>query len=152
MFGVTRQRFRFFLALMLVASVVFTVWSWTRPYEWRADPAARAKIVAASLQQDHSYHWLDIRLKIRPGMEHDLQLPLFLETASRPHVEAADTTLAGNVDRAIDELFLRFWLESGDLDGPIKLYLNEGTLSVRSGTGVPKMDRDGRKHFQTRNW
>lgn len=137
---------------MLVASAAFAVWSWMRPYEWGADPEARAKIVAVSLQRDHSYHWLDVRLKIRPGMEHDLQIPVYLKTAARPRVEAADTTLAGDVDRPIDELFLRFWLESGDLDGPINLHLNDGTLSVRNGNGEPKMGNDGRSHFQTRNW
>lgn len=137
---------------MLVASAAFAIWSWTRPYEWRPDPAARATIAAASLQKDHSYHWLDIRLKIRPGTEHDLQTPVFLETAARPRIEAADTTLAGDIDRPIDEIFLRFWLESGDLDGPVDLHLNGGTLNVRSGSGEPKMGRDGRRHFQTRNW
>ncbi len=140
------------LYLMLAVSAAFAVWSWTRPYEWRADPATRAKIVAAGLQRDHSYHWLDLRLKVRPGMEHDLKLPVFLETASRPQVEPADTTLAGDVDRPIDEIFLRFWLESGDLDGPIQLHLNEGVLSVRTGNGEPRMSRDGRANFQTRRW
>jgi len=137
---------------MLVVSAAFAVWSWTRPYEWNADAGARAKIVAAGLQQDHSYHWLDLRLKVRPGMEHDLKLPVFLETASRPRVEPADTTLAGDVDRPIDEIFLRFWLETGDLDGPIQLHLNEGVLSVRTGNGEPRMSRDGRANFQTRRW
>lgn len=85
-------------------------------------------------------------------MKHDLQLPVFLETPSRPRVEAADTTLAGDMERPINELFLRFWLEDGDLDGPIHLHLNEGTLSVRNGSGAPKMNRNGRANFQTRNW
>jgi len=140
------------LVLMLIASAAFAVWSWTRPYEWGADPGARSRIVAAGLQRDHSYHWLDLRLKIRPGMEHDLQLPVFLETASRPRVEPADTTLAGDVDRPIDEIFLRFWLEAGDLDGPIHLHLNEGVLSVRTGSDEPRMRQDGRANFQTQRW
>lgn len=137
---------------MLAATAGYTVWSWTRPYAWDPDPGARAKIVAVSLQSDHSYHWLEVRLKFQPGAEHDLHKPVFLETAARERIEAADTTLAGNVDRPIDELFLRFWLERGDLDGPIDLHLNEGSLNVRTGSGEPKMTRDGRRHFQTRNW
>ena len=151
--GVTRQRFRWMLIFMLIASSAFTVWSWTRPYEWNADPGARSIIVAAGLERDHSYHWLNLRLKVRPGVEHDLQLPVFLETASRPRVEPADTTLAGDVNRPIDEIFLRFWLEAGDLDGPVELHINEGTLSVRTGNGEPRMGRDGRaKNFNTRRW
>jgi len=140
------------LVLLLVASAAFAVWSWTRPYEWKPDPAARSKIVAAGLERDHSYHWLNLRLKIRPGMEHDLQMPVFLETASRPRLEPADTTLAGDVDRPIDEIFFRFWLEAGDLDGPITLHINEGTLSVRVGSGEPRMGRYGRSNFNTRRW
>jgi len=137
---------------MLLASAAFTVWTWMRPYEWNADAGARGRIVAAGLQQDHSYHWLDVRLKIRPGMEHDLRLPVFLETSGRSRVEPADTTLAGDVDRPIDELFLRFWLEPGDLGGPLNLHLNEGTLTVRTGDGAPRMGRDGRANFNTRRW
>lgn len=138
--------------LMLVATAAFAVWSWTRPYQWNADSEARAKIVAVSLQRDHSYYWLDVRLKIRPDMEHDLQKPVFLKTTARTRVEPADTTLAGNVDRPIDEVFLRFWLESSDLDGPIDLHLNNGILSVRTGKGQPNIGRDGRANFQTRRW
>ena len=137
---------------MLVASAVFAVWSWTRPYEWRPDPAARGKIVATGLQRDHSYHWLDVRLKLRPGMEHDLRKPVFLETGGRPRIEPADTTLAGDVEQPIDEIFLRFWLEEGDLDGPISLHVNDGSLSVRSGSGVPRMRRNGSMNFNTRRW
>ena len=137
---------------MLVASAAFTVWTWTRPYEWRPDADARGKIVAASLQRDHSYHWLDLRVKIHPGMDHDLRMPVFLETRGRSRVEPADTTLAGDVDRPIDEVFLRFWLEDGDLDGPIRLHLNEGSLSVRTGSGEPRMRRDGGANFNTRRW
>lgn len=152
MHTVTRQRFRMILVLMLGATAAFAVWSWTRPYEWNPDRAARGKIVAAALQQDHSYHWLDLRLEIRPDMEHDLRIPVFLETAGRARVEPADTTLAGDVDRPIDELFLRFWLEPGDLDGPLDLHLNGGKLSVRTGIGQPRMGRDGRANFNTRRW
>lgn len=137
---------------MLVASATFAVWTWTRPYQWRPDEDARAKIVAAGLQRDHSFHWLDLRLKIRPGLEHDLRKPVFLETPGRARIEPADTTLAGDENRPIDEIFLRFWLEEGDLDGPITLHLNDGSLSVRTGSGEPRMHRDGRANFNTRRW
>ena len=150
--GVTRQRFRFLLAAMLAATAAIAVWTWIRPYAWNPDPEARAKIVAVTLQKDHSYHWLDIRLKIRPDMEHDLRKPVFLKTRAHPRLEPADTTLSGKTDRPVDELFLRFWLEEGDLDGPIHLHLNDGILNVRAGSGAPRMKRDGRANFQSRNW
>ncbi len=137
---------------MLAVSAAFVVWTWIRPYEWRADPGAKAVIVASSVRQDHSYHWLDIRLGIRDGMEHDLRKPVFLETAGRSRIEPADTTLAGDTDRPIDELFLRFWLEEGDFDGPIHLHLNDGRLNVRSGSGEPRLHRNGEASFQTRRW
>lgn len=137
---------------MCIASAIFTIWSWTRPYAWRPDPEARATIVAASLQRDHSYFWLDLRLKIRPGMDHDLEQPIFLETEKTARLELADTTLAGTADKPIEEIFLRFWIEKGDLAGPINLHINHGTLSVRAGQGEPKLGDDGRKHFQTKHW
>jgi len=138
--------------MMLAASAVFALWSWTRPYEWRSDPAAGCRIVAAALERDHSYHWLEIRLKVRTGAGHDLRKPVFLETSARPRVEPADTTLSGDADKPIDEIFLKFWLEPGDLDGPITLHLNDGALSVRTGSGVPATGADRRAHFATRRW
>jgi len=152
MSGVTRQRFRAILIAILLASAAFAIGSWMRPYEWRADREAGATIVAASLQRDHSFHWLDVRVKIRTDSDHDLLKPVFLETSQRPRVEPADTTLAGTSGRPIDEIFLRFWLEPGDLDGPISLHLNDGTLSVRTGAGEPRLRRDGTATFHTRRW
>lgn len=149
---VTRQRFRAILAVMLVASAIFAIWSWTRPYQFRPDPDARATIVAASLQRDHSYHWLDIRVRIRPDAEHNLSRPIFLKSQNREKIDPADTTLAGVTGRPIDEIFLRFWLEEGDLDGPLTLHLNDGTLSIRNGSGEPRLRRDGSATFNTHRW
>lgn len=148
----TRQRFRFALYLILATTAVFAVWSWTRPYAWRPDPAANCRIVAAAVERDHSYRWLELRLKVRSDAEHDLRKPVFLETAARPRVEPADTTISGDADKPIDEVFLKFWLEPGDLAGPITLHLNDGTLSVRTGSGEPRFGSDRRAHFSTRRW
>lgn len=148
----TRRNFRILMVVILAVLSAFAIWSWTRPYEWRPDAGAGCVVVAAGLQRDHSYHWLDLRLKVRGGNGHDLRKPVFLETAGRPRVEPADTTLSGDAENPIDELFLRFWLEPGDLDGPLSLHLNDGVLSIRTGHGEPRLDREGRAVFHTRRW
>jgi hypothetical protein len=140
------------LFLLLAASAAFAVWTWTRPYDWRPDPAAGCRVVAAAVERDRSYHWLELRLKVRPDFEHDLRKPVFLTTAAHQRLEPADTTLSGAVDKPIDEIFLKFWLEPGDLDGPITLHLNDGSLRVRSGSGIPATDSTGRAQFTTHRW
>lgn len=140
------------MAGLLTAAAAFAGWSWTRPYEWRPDPLAGCTIVTAGLIRDHSYHWLDLHLDVRQDAEHDLRKPVFLETAARPRVEPADTRLDGHAEKPITNLHLRFWLEAGDLDGPLTLHLNDGSLSVRTGAGEPRLRGDLGTTFRSQHW
>lgn len=139
------------LLISLTLSLVFAGWQWLRPYDWNADPAARYHIVHASLERDHSYHWLGLRLDHTTGDDHDLSRPVRLVTAAGREIEPADITMEGTPEEGVSGLAFRFWLEKGDLDGPLDLRLNGGTLRVRSGSGEPAL-KDGIRHFSTSRW
>ncbi|WP_338288472.1 hypothetical protein [Luteolibacter sp. LG18] len=150
--GVKRRVTAILLCLLLLVSA-FAAWAWLRPYDWHADPAARFKIVQAQLKRDHSYYWLDLMLERGGEARHDDTKPVTLKTASGRVLEPADTTLAGNEGEAPDQrLWLKFWLEPADLNGPLELKLNDGTLSVKSGGGVPAVGADGPKLFLSNHW
>ena len=71
------------------------------PYAWRPDPAARCKVVETLVTRDQSFFWVDVHLKVNPGMTHDLRKTVRLETATGARHEPADTTFAGTEGRAI---------------------------------------------------
>lgn len=128
------------LTVALVIVSAFAVWSWFRPYDWNPDPGARFVIHQARLTRDHSYYWLDLYLK---GSHHDLSHRILLETASGATREPADTTFSGepeHPEQGMTEIWVRFYLPTSDLEGPLKLRLNEGHLQVRKGTGVPELE------------
>lgn len=135
------------IALVLVSA--FAAWSWFRPYEWKADPVARFQVRQVRVTRDHSNFWVDVFLK---GANHDLQKPVSLETASGKSLEPADTTLSGDEGKGITELWFRFWLDSADLAGPLKLHLNDGTLVLRSGSGTPALESGGSKVHLSNSW
>lgn len=139
------------LSVALVASILFAAWSWFRPYEWRPDPGARFHIRQAKLTRDHSNHWLDVFLERAGDVDHDLEKPVFLETASGRRLDPADTTLSGEGAKGTTALYFRFWLEPGDLEGSLRLHLNDGTLSIRSGSGIPQTGDSG-KFFLSNHW
>lgn len=139
------RRAKILLALLLPV-VGFASWQWLRPYQGNADPAAGATIEFARLKRDHTYHWLDLRLAIAQDREHDLRKPVRLTLADGRELEPAETTLEGDAEKRIRHLSLKFWLEPGDLDGPIELQLNDGTLKVRERDSAPPLD-DGAAHF-----
>jgi hypothetical protein len=143
---------RVFLVLALVASTVFAGWTWMRPYAWRVDPAARAKMVGAQVRKDASFYWLDIHLKVSRGQEHDLMKPVRLATAAGRELEPADTTLGGKTGEGTTDLWFKFWLETADLEGPLTLRINDGTLVIRSGSGVPRLGRSNAEYFTTSRW
>jgi hypothetical protein len=139
------------LSLCLAAASLFAAWTWLRPYEWNADPGARYRIVHTSLEEDHSYFWLGIRLEQAGVPSHDLLKPVRLLTADGREIEPADTQMEGDAAKPVDGLAFRFWLEEKDLGGPLKLRLNDGTLTVRSGSAVP--DGTGTiRYFLTSGW
>lgn len=142
------------LVLLLIAlalSLVFAGWQWLRPYDWNPDPQARFRIEHVSLQRDHSFYWLGLRLERVGDGKHDLTKPVRLVTAAGREVEPADTTMEGNPEEGVSGLGFRFWLEDEDLDGPLGLRLNDGILKVRSGSGQPRI-KDGIRYFTTSRW
>ncbi len=149
---VSRTTFRIILVALLVISGAFAAWSWLRPYEWSADAKADCVITGAQLVHDHSYYWLNLQLVVSDGQQHDLQKPIRLVLSDGRKLQAADTTLEGNEQKNIHKIWLKFWLHERDLTGPLHLQVNEGTLSVRSGRGIPKLRPDGSRYFVTHRW
>lgn len=140
------------LLVLLALSLAFAGWQWFRPYDWSADPAARFRIVHAAVKRDHSYLWLDLYLKKAGEREHDLEKPVVLRLADGREIEPADTTFEGEDGQPSQALGFRFWLEEKDFAGPLDLRLNDGSLSVRSGSGLPAIPADSSSFFTHRNW
>ena len=147
-----RQILRNSLLACLLISAAFAAWSWFRPYAWRPDPAARCKVVETLVTRDQSYFWVDVRLKVNPGMTHDLQKPVRLETAAGAKHEPADTTFAGTEGRGTTEIWFKFWLEPADLAGPLTLDLNDGKLLIKTGNTVPELATSTYQNFTTNHW
>ena len=148
---VSRKTFRYVLLGLMLISAAFAGWSWLRPYEWSPDPEARCRIVGCQVVQDHSNYWVNLHLEITEG-EHDLQQKIVLLTADGRELEAADTTLRPGSERQISSIWVNFWVETKDLEGPLALRINDGKLTVRSGSGVPKLRSKGSRYFVTHGW
>jgi hypothetical protein len=136
----------------LFASAAFAGWSWLRPYSWKSDPAARGKVVETLVTRDQSFFWLNVRLKVNPGATHELQKPVRLETARGLRLEPADTTFAGNEGQPVAEIWFKFWLDAVDLNGPLTLFLNDGRLTIKSGTTAPELGNSTYRNFTTDRW
>ncbi|MGC4015728.1 MAG: hypothetical protein QM755_14570 [Luteolibacter sp.] len=150
--AVKRRITRILLVLLLLSSL-FAAWAWMRPYAWNADPRARFKISQAQVKRDRSYYWLDLMLERSGDAPHDNTKPVTLRTAAGRVLEPADTTLQGEPGGPPDkQLWLKFWLEAGDLDGPLELKLNEGSLVVKATSGAPSIGSDEPKLFLTNHW
>ena len=148
----TRSRFRGLLIIGLLASTGFAAWTWFRPYSWSPDPAARCRVVGSQLRKDQSFYWLELHLKVNDGETHDLARPVLLVMADGREIEPADTTLGGSEERGTSDLWFKFWLEEADLQQPLRLRINEGSLVIRSGTGVPRLGASNQKFFATSGW
>jgi hypothetical protein len=150
---VKRSHVRGFLVATLLISSGFAAWTWFRPYEWRPDPAAACIIKGAQVREDHSFYWVDVHLKVAPDRSHDLMKPVRLvATSSGKEFEPADTTLAGNADGGTTDLWFKFWLERADLEGALKLQLNDGALLVKSTPGLPRLGASKSESFPTHRW
>ena len=147
-----RRNFRIFLWVCLLLSAGFAAWMWLRPYQWNSDSAARCKILETLVTRDQSYIWVNCHLQVDPGASHDMQKPIRLETANGTMHDPADTTVAGTAQQAITEIWLKFWLEPTDLDGPLILHLNDGKLVVKATTGVPALGKSDSHNFTTNRW
>ncbi|MFZ9935544.1 MAG: hypothetical protein ACO3JG_00640 [Luteolibacter sp.] len=148
----SRPKFRLVLLAVLGLLCGFASWVWFRPYSWSLDPGARCRVVAAQVRQDRSYYWLDLHLRPLDGESHDLMKPVRLVTASGRRIDPADTTFGGNPQQGTTDLWFKFWLEPQDFVGPLHLSINDGSLKIRGGSGVPCLGHSGAEIFPTSNW
>lgn len=147
-----RQIFRIGIILALLAATTFALWSWLRPYDWHPDSAARCKVVETLLTKDHSYYWLEIRLKMNSEEVHDLQKKVVLETSDGRRIEAADSTLRHDGLSQVRDLWFKFWLESADVQGPLKLRINDGALLIKSRSGKPSLEHTEHQTYTSNQW
>ena len=135
----------------LVASAAFASWAWLRPYDFHPDPAARCEILETLITRDGSFFWANVHLKVSSGMEHDLKIPVILNTPSGEK-QPADTTFAGLDPMKPEEIWFKFWLEPADLAGPVTLKINGGTLSVKTLSQVPDLGSSTLRNFTHNHW
>jgi hypothetical protein len=150
--AVNRKTLRGFLIAALLLSAGFAAWGWFRPYAWNPDSNARCEVVGCQVRQDLDYFWVDAHLKVLPGQTHDLMKPVRLITAAGRELEPADTTLVGTEGEGTSEIWFKFWLEPGDMDGPLTLRINEGTLEIRRNSGKPSLGASNLEYFTTNHW
>ena len=140
------------LLVALVISAGVAAWAWLRPYAWWPDDAARCKVVETLVTPDAAFCWVNVHLRVNSGMAHDLEKPVALESRDGRRFGPADTTLGGQDLKQPEDLWFRFWLDRGVLGGPLTLHLNDGSLVVKSSTGIPEIE-DGRyRNFTTSRW
>lgn len=152
MAGMKRPLLRLLIAALLVAVTFLAVKLWTGGYDRSPDPRARYGIEAARLERDRSYVWLEIHLRKNGVQEHDLLKPVRLVTANGTEHEPADTKFAGLPGKGFTDLWFKFWLEEGDLEGKIDLRMNGGTLRVKTNAGAPVWDKDGKAVMGSADW
>jgi hypothetical protein len=149
---VKRWNLRYILAVCLLVSASFAAWAWLRPYSWRSDPAARCEIQETLLTRDQAFFWLNLHLKVNPGMTHDLQKPVRLLTSNGVAHEPADSTFLGEDGQLAKEIWFKFWLEPADLTGPLSLAINDGKLVVKAGNGAPDPGSSNSINFTSDHW
>jgi hypothetical protein len=116
------------------------------------DPAARCKAVGVQVKKDTSFFWLDAHLEVTPGQTHDLSKPVRLVTAAGRELEPADTTFGGETGGTTTDLWFKFWLEPADFNGPLELRINDGSLVIRSGSGIPRLGSSDLEYFTSSGW
>lgn len=136
----------------LLVSAAFAAWAWFRPYAWNPDSAARSEVVETLVTRDQSFYWVNVHLKLNPGMTHDLQKPVRLETAAGKMIEPADTTFGALAGQETTDIWLKFWLDSADLTNSLTLHLNDGKLLVKASDGVPELEHSEFRNFTTNQW
>ena len=150
--SVPRLVLRYSLLIVFLIGSAFAAWSWVRPYAWKPDPAARCEVLETLLTSDQSYFWLDVHLKVKSGVQHDLQKPVNLVTGAGKTIEPADTTFGGKEGQGTTEIWFKFWVHSEDLAGPLDLRINDGTLSIKGGQGIPQLGNSSCRNFTTNHW
>jgi hypothetical protein len=137
--------------VLLLASVAAALWalkSGGSEAEWEAGPGvselktaeARVTVLRGSLERDYGNARLDLEVKIRneglhplvlvppkvrllAGATGDREVPPFFLPAERPPEVAGKT---------VSEVMLRYWLEAGDLGGPLVLELEGEKVPVKA--------------------
>jgi hypothetical protein len=140
------------LFALLILCLGFAAWQWLRPYQWNSDPEARAKVGFTRIERDESFYWIDVYVKITDPRGHDLEKPLRLILADGRKLDPADTTLEGSSEQAIEAISFRFWLDSKDVIGPLKLQINDGTLLIRKKPTLPDLEPQSFKFHQSTRW
>ena len=140
------------LITLLALCLGFAAWQWLRPYEWNVDPEARAKAAFSRIERDESFYWLDVYVRITDSRGHDLKKPVRLILADGRELEPADTTLEGSSSQEIEAISFRFWLDSTDIVGPLRLRLNDGELLIRRHPTVPDLGPREFSFHQSTRW
>jgi|AntRauTorckE6833_2_1112554.scaffolds.fasta_scaffold18575_2 hypothetical protein len=147
-----RQVFRFAGAFVLVVLTVVATMFWSSEYDSNPDPKARFEIQSARLTPDHDYAWLEIHLKKSGEKDHDLEQKVRLVTDDGAKHDPADTTFAGTPEEGFTDIWFKFWLEQGQLEGNLALEINEGVLKVKNSQPVPTLEKGGERVFKSVDW
>lgn len=150
--AVNRRNLRAALTVTLLFAAGFAAWSWFRPYAWSVDRNARCEVVGCQVKRDRSNFWVDVHLKMTPGQTHDLMKPVLLLTSEGGELEPAETTLGGSDDGGTSDLWFKFWLETREIEGPLTLRINDGTLVIRKNSGMPALGANDLEYFVTNHW
>jgi hypothetical protein len=142
---------KWLLVGLLIASC-YAAWNWWRPYDWHPDAGARYRIVGVLVTRDHDSHWVEVHLKRAGAIGHDLTKPVRLVLASGRELEPANTRLGGGPDQGMTELWFKFWLDPGELAGPLRLRLNEAELRVKTTSREPALGLSGWRYYNSTHW
>lgn len=145
------HRVRILIAL-LVLCLGFAAWQWLKPYEWNPDPEARAKAIFTRVERDEAFFWLDTYVKITDSRGHDFEKPVRLVLADGRELAPADITIEGTAEQEAEAISFRFWLDSKDLIGPLRLRLNDGQLLIRTKPTIPDLDSRESRFHQSSHW
>lgn len=147
-----RQAVRLVIAAALVTVTIFAAMLWSGKYESDPDPKARFRVDAVRLESDRGYVWLEAHLRKNGNEDHDLEKPVRLITADKTEYEPADTTFAGSPEKGFTDIWFKFWLEKEELEGPLDLKINGGTLKIKTSLTVPELSGDKDTIFKTSDW
>ncbi|MGB6222445.1 hypothetical protein [Haloferula sp.] len=140
------------LVTLLIICLGFAAWQWLKPYEWNPDPEARAKVVFSRIERDQDFFWLDAYVKITDSRGHDFEKPVRLALADGRELKPADITIEGSAEQEAEAISFRFWLDSKDVVGPLRLRLNDGELLIRGEPIIPDLESREFRFHQSSHW
>lgn len=150
------------LLLLTVAAAVFVLQPGTDSADWEEsqpaadeapDRAIHLTLRGATLERDYGNARLDLDVRVANGGAHPLVLtpprarllagakadreapPFFLPAEPPPEVGAGATS----------EVRLRYWLEAADLQGPLRLVVDDARLEVKSAAAFDLEALENRK-------